>query len=95
MEPMRWARRPRTLPWNARILRAQMQDAFALRSHQRAIAAIDSGKFAEEILPVPIPQKKGNPVFVTTDERPRRDTTIEIAGEAQGLIPRRRNGDGW
>ena len=55
----------------------EKQDAFALRSHQRAIAAIDSGKFAEEILPVPIPQKKGNPILVTTDERPRRDTTIE------------------
>ncbi|MBI3738775.1 MAG: acetyl-CoA C-acyltransferase, partial [Chloroflexi bacterium] len=53
------------------------QDAFALRSHQRAIAAIDSGKFAEEILPVPIPQKKGDPILVTTDERPRRDTTME------------------
>ncbi|HKJ37622.1 MAG TPA: beta-ketoacyl synthase N-terminal-like domain-containing protein, partial [Anaerolineales bacterium] len=38
------------------------QDAFALRSHQRAIAAIDSGKFAEEILPVSIPQRKGDPV---------------------------------
>ena len=54
-----------------------MQDAFALRSHQRAIAAIDSGKFAEEILPVSIPQKKGNPILMATDERPRRDTSIE------------------
>ena len=54
-----------------------MQDAFALRSHQRALAAIDSGKFAEEILSVPIPQKKGNPILVMTDERPRRDTTME------------------
>ena len=58
------------------ITRAK-QDAFALRSHQRAIAAIDSGKFAEEILPVPIPQKKSDPIPVTTDERPRRDTTME------------------
>ena len=54
-----------------------MQDSFALRSHQRAIAAIDSGKFAEEILPVSISQRKGNPILVTTDERPRRDTTME------------------
>ena len=54
-----------------------MQDAFAVRSHQRALAAIDAGKFSEEILPVPIPQKKGNPILVTTDERPRRDTTME------------------
>src|SRR5512137_2169978 len=55
----------------------QQQDEFALASHQRAIAAIDSGKFAEEIVPVSIPQKKGDPLVVTTDERPRRDTTLE------------------
>ena len=55
----------------------EQQDAFALASHQRAIAAIDSGRFAEEIIPVSIPQKKGDPILVTTDERPRRDTTIE------------------
>jgi 3-oxoadipyl-CoA thiolase len=58
-------------------LTREMQDSFALRSHQRAIAAIDSGKFAEEILPVSISQKKGNPILVATDERPRRDTTME------------------
>jgi 3-oxoadipyl-CoA thiolase len=55
----------------------EKQDAFALRSHQCAIAAIDSGRFAEEILPVTIPQKKGDPKIVNTDERPRRDTTME------------------
>jgi acetyl-CoA acetyltransferase family protein len=53
------------------------QDAFALASHQRAIAAIDSGKMAEEIVPVEIPQRKGDPLVVDTDERPRRDTTME------------------
>ena len=53
------------------------QDRFAAQSHSRAIAAMDSGKFAAEILPVPIPQKKADPILVTTDERPRRDTTIE------------------
>jgi acetyl-CoA acyltransferase len=53
------------------------QDAFALRSHQRAVAAIDSGRFAEEIVPVPIPQRKGEPIVVTTDERPRRDASLE------------------
>jgi len=58
-------------------LTRQQQDAFALRSHQRAIAAIDSGKFAEEIFPVKVPQRKGDPVVVDTDERPRRDTTME------------------
>jgi acetyl-CoA acetyltransferase family protein len=55
----------------------QKQDEFSLRSHQRAIAAIDSGKFAEEILPVTIPQRKGDPKVVDTDERPRRDTSME------------------
>ncbi len=55
----------------------EAQDRFALASHQRAIAAIDSGKFAEEILPVPIPQRKGDPLIFDTDERPRRDTSLE------------------
>ena len=55
----------------------EAQDAFAVESHRRAIAAIDSGKFADEIVPVAIPQRKGEPKWVTTDERPRRDTTME------------------
>jgi 3-oxoadipyl-CoA thiolase len=55
----------------------QMQDEFALRSHQRAVAAIDGGIFAEEIIPVTIPQRKGDPKRIDTDERPRRDTTLE------------------
>lgn len=55
----------------------EAQDRFALQSHQRAVAAIDAGKFASEIIPVPVPQKKGDPLLVTTDERPRRDTSIE------------------
>ncbi len=55
----------------------EAQDEFALASNRRAIAAIDSGKFAEEILPVKIPQRKGDPVVFDTDERPRRDTTLE------------------
>lgn len=58
-------------------LTRELQDTFALRSHQRAIAAIDTGKFAQEIVPVSIPQRKGDPIMVTTDERPRRDTTME------------------
>ena len=61
-------------------LTRELQDAFALRSHRRAIAAIDSGKFAEEIIPVVIPQKKGDPKVVDTDERPRRDTSMESLG---------------
>jgi 3-oxoadipyl-CoA thiolase len=53
------------------------QDAYALRSHQRAVSAQQTGRFAEEIVPVPIPQKKGEAVLVALDEQPRRDTTLE------------------
>ena len=53
------------------------QDAFALRSQQRAVAAIDSGRFAAEIVPVTLPGKKGAPTIVRDDEHPRRDTTLE------------------
>ncbi len=58
-------------------LTREKQDEFSARSHQRAIAAIDSGRFKQEIVPVSIPQKKGDPKLVDTDERPRRDTTLE------------------
>src|SRR5438270_2503926 len=53
------------------------QDAFALRSHQRAVAAQQSGRFAAEIVPVTISQKKGEPVIVALDEHPRADTTLQ------------------
>lgn len=53
------------------------QDRFALQSHQRALAAQDEGRFTDEILPVEIPQRKGEPIRVAKDERPRRDTTLE------------------
>lgn len=64
----------------------QKQDEFALRSHQRAIAAIDSGRFKREIVPVSIPQKKGDPKIVDTDERPRRDTTLESLGKLRAAF---------
>ncbi len=53
------------------------QDRFALESHRRAIAAIESGRFAEEIVPVPVPQRKGGVALVTRDEHPRPDTSLE------------------
>jgi acetyl-CoA C-acetyltransferase len=56
----------------------QAMDEFALRSHQRAIAAIDSGKFKAEIVPVEIPGKKGQVTVFDTDETPRRDTSLEV-----------------
>ncbi|MEN9562469.1 MAG: hypothetical protein RIR73_713 [Chloroflexota bacterium] len=55
----------------------EKQDEFSARSHSKAIAAIDSGRFKQEIVPVSIPQKKGDLKVVDTDERPRRDTTVE------------------
>lgn len=66
------------------------QDAFAFESHRRAIAAIDSGKFAEEIVPVPVPQRKGELLLVDTDERPRRDTTMEALARLRPAF--RKNG---
>jgi len=52
-------------------------DQWALRSHQKACAAIEAGKFAEEMVPVPVPQRKGEPVVVDQDEGPRPDTSLE------------------
>jgi acetyl-CoA acyltransferase len=57
------------------------QDAFALASHQKAVAATVSGKFKDEIVPVNIPGKKGDATVVTTDEGPRSDTTLAKLGE--------------
>jgi len=62
------------------------QDAFALRSQQRAAAAIKDGRLAEEIVPVTIPQKKGNPLVVDKDEHPRADTTLESLSRLKGVV---------
>ena len=53
------------------------QDEFALASQQKAIAAIDSNRFAEEIVPVVLPQKKGEPLVFAVDEYPKRSTSLE------------------
>lgn len=53
------------------------QDAFALSSQQKAIAAMDAGRFKDEIIPVIIPQRKGSPIIFDTDEYPKRDTNME------------------
>ena len=66
----------------------EAQDRFALASHQRAIAAIDSGKFTEEIIPVLIPQRKGDPFIFDTDERPRRDTSLEALSRLKPAFKR-------
>ena len=59
----------------------EMQDEFALTSQMRAKAAIESGRFKDEIVPVLIPQRKGDPIVVDTDEHPRPDTTMEKLGK--------------
>jgi 3-oxoadipyl-CoA thiolase len=55
----------------------EAQDAFALASQQKAIAAIEAGRFDDQIVPIPIPQKKGGPMMIERDEAPRADTSAE------------------
>ena len=62
------------------------QDAFALRSQQRAAAAIQAGRLAEEIIPVSIPQKKGEPLEVKLDEHPRADTSLAALAKLKGIV---------
>ncbi|WP_449355025.1 acetyl-CoA C-acetyltransferase [Virgibacillus natechei] len=58
-------------------LTREAQDEWSYRSHQRAVQAIEDGKFAEEIVSLEVPQRKGDPIVVDTDEAPRKDTTAE------------------
>jgi acetyl-CoA acyltransferase len=62
------------------------QDAFALRSQQRAAEAIKARRLAEEIVSVSIPQKKGEPVVVSVDEQPRPDSTLEALSKLKGVV---------
>jgi acetyl-CoA C-acetyltransferase len=55
----------------------EAQDAFALSSQQKAVQAIEKGYFKDEIVPVPVPQKKGDPVLFAVDEGPKKDSTLE------------------
>ncbi|MBM7276619.1 acetyl-CoA C-acetyltransferase [Gordonia rubripertincta] len=66
----------------------QEQDELAVESHRRAVAAIDSGKFAEEIVPVSVPQRKGEPKIVDRDEHPRADTTLESLARLRPIMGR-------
>ena len=79
-----------TVGWNtaqaAGISREEM-DAWAARSHQRAIAAIDAGKFVDEILPLKIQQLDGSVVDFSVDEQPRRDSTAEKLAALKPLHP--------
>jgi 3-oxoadipyl-CoA thiolase len=62
------------------------QDAFALRSQQRAAAAIAAGRLAQEIVPVTVPRAKGEPLVVTRDEQPRPETSAEGLAKLKGLL---------
>ena len=62
------------------------QDAFALLSHQRAVAAIEGGLFDSQIVPVEVPQKKGEPIVVSRDEHPRADTSLEALGKLRAAF---------
>ena len=55
----------------------ERQDAFAMESQQRAVAAIDAGRFDDQIVPIAVPQRKGAPLIVARDEHPRADSTAE------------------
>ena len=61
-------------------------DRWSLRSQQRACAAIDSGKFKDEIVPVTIPQRKGEPVVIDIDETPRHDTSLEKLAKLRPVV---------
>jgi len=64
----------------------EQQDLFALESHRKAIAAMDAGRFCDEIAPVEIPGKKG-PTVISTDESPRRDTSLEQLAKLRPAFP--------
>ena len=65
----------------------QEQDEYSLRSHQRAVAAQEAGKFDQEIVGVPIPQRRGDPVNFVKDENPRADTSMEALGRLRPVTP--------
>ena len=71
---------------NEQITR-QEADEWSYRSHQRAVAAIDSGKFTAEVIAVPLPPKKGEARVFDVDETPRRDTTVEKLAKLRTVYP--------
>lgn len=67
-------------------LTREQQDAFAAASQQKATAAIEAGRFADEITPILIPQRKGDPLSFATDEQPRAGTTAESLGKLKAAF---------
>lgn len=80
---MAWAE---TAARNENITRKEA-DAWALRSHRKAIAAMDAGKFDDEIVPISIPRRKGGPMIFDADETPRRETTLERLAKLKAVYP--------
>ncbi len=74
-------RRERAIPRAA-------QDELALRSHQRAVAAQEAGRFDDEIVPVSVSQRRGDPILVDRDEHPRADTTLEALAKLRPVMGR-------
>ncbi|WLR48889.1 acetyl-CoA C-acetyltransferase [Halobacillus litoralis] len=67
-------------------LTREAQDEWAYRSHQRAVKAIEEGTLSEEITAVEVPQRKGDPKVVDTDEAPRKDTTVEALAKLRPVF---------
>jgi len=65
----------------------EQADEFAVQSHQKAAAAWEAGRFADEVVPVPVPQKKGPPVVFSRDEGIRPDSTVETLARLRPVIP--------
>ena len=79
-----------TVGWNAAVeagVTREEMDAWAYRSHQRAIAAIDEGRFAEEIAPIEVQLRDGTSTTFAVDEHPRRDTSIEKLASLKPIHP--------
>ncbi len=62
------------------------QDEYAVGSHKKAVAAIKGGKFKKEIVPVEVPQRKGDPIVIDTDESPREDTNLEALAKLRPVF---------
>jgi acetyl-CoA acetyltransferase family protein len=79
-----------TVGWNAAVelgVTREQMDAWALRSHQRAVAGIDGGSFADEIFPLEVERRDGTRVTFAVDEHPRRDTSMEKLAALKPLHP--------
>ncbi|HEY5096615.1 MAG TPA: thiolase family protein [Acidimicrobiales bacterium] len=79
-----------TVGWNAAVtagVTRQEMDAWALRSHQRAVSAIDAGSFEDEIVPIDVTRRDGTTFTFAVDEHPRRDTSLEKLASLKPLHP--------